>query len=531
MKVFDKSGHELTLVEPPLGKGGEGTVYAIRGHNRVAKIYTSDAASHQAKIEAMASLYGSVSSKPALKEVAWPLAALYEDKACHRFVGFGMRRISQGSRLGDLYAYNQGGSGGIPMRERIDFLIELARMVDALHGLGQVIGDFNDNNIPVLAGGHAALVDADSFHVTVEGRLYKCEVCKSGYVAPEVIRNTRGTTYADCNKETFTASTDHFSLAVHIFRMLFNGVHPFHCVALPDKSGSVPAAIPMEKRVERGETPFFRKVMGVKLPDFAPRVSDFPDYLISCFRRAFVDGRANPAARPTASEWAQVLARYRSDLTVTCGNPAHAHWKNANGCPYCAADKRFGKVAQRAGIVPVAMPAWSSQTVAGGPASPAAAAAIPIQPGIRGHIAAFAAKVTRTKAAFVSTVTPKVPGSLTFHKMAPWQYWLATLGGTLACSAIATDLVAELVFWSMCGWAPTLLLLAPLVVAGVVMTVLFNTFYALTDDGRTVVLAIASSLAGVALVALAYLFCVYVLPYMLAGVLLVLILYGMISEM
>ncbi|MDR9831652.1 hypothetical protein RCJ22_39360, partial [Vibrio sp. FNV 38] len=136
-----------------LGSGGEGSVYAIRDYNRVAKIYTADAASHQKKIEAMASIYGSVSTVPVLKEVAWPLSPLYEDKACRRFVGFGMKRISKGARLGDLYAYNPGTSNLIPMRDRVDFLIELSQMVDALHNLGQVIGDFNDNNIPVQVGG------------------------------------------------------------------------------------------------------------------------------------------------------------------------------------------------------------------------------------------------------------------------------------------------------------------------------------------------------------------------------------------
>ena len=532
MKVYDNSGHELTLVEPPLGSGGEGSVYAISGYNRVAKIYAADAVSHRAKIEAMASIYGGIAANPSLKEVAWPLAPLYGDKARKSFVGFGMRRISKSTRLADLYNYNPGMSGTIPMCERIDFLVELAQMVDALHGLGQVIGDFNDNNIPVLAGGHAALVDADSFHVSVGGRLYKCEVCKPGYVAPEVIRNTRGTTYAEATKETFTKETDRFSLAVHIFKMLFNGVHPFHCVSLPDKSGSVPAAIPIEKRVERGETPFFKSVPGVKLPAYAPRLSDFPDYLTSCFRRAFVDGRSNPSARPTASEWAKVLVRYRSDITVTCSHASHAHWKGAKGCPYCEADKRFGKAASAVGVAIVPKPTpKASPWAAVLPCSSgtAAAATIPVKPGIRGRVAAFAAKVRATKAAIVAAVSPKAPGSLRFGSLAPWQYWFATLAGSVVVGSFASHVVASVVFYRMCGWTPTPLMVAPLVVAGAVMTGLFNTYYATSDDGKTIGLSIAASLVGVALVTLLYLFCVYVLPYLLAGALFVLIIIGMLD--
>lgn len=384
MIVYTDSGKALELAEPALGGGGEGDVYLIKGYKRVAKIYkdAADADSRREKIEAMASFCGRVNGLRELDNVAWPLAALYADPSAKTFVGFGMRRIESDYRLDELYNYPPPSSMRMRMEDKVDYLIDLSSIVDALHSLGQVIGDFNNNNLPVIGGGRkAALVDADSFHTRVGGKVYRCEFCMSGYVAPEVIKNVRGTTYKDCQKETFTINSDNWSLAVHVFRMLFNGIHPYHCQAIPGPTGSLPAPLPQDKRVERGETPFFKNVPGVKAPPYAPEVSAFPDYVVGLFKRAFIDGHSDPSKRPTAAEWKKVLAKYKSELKRCPNEVTHAFHKGAGTCPYCKADGKSVQVATAMVVRPTFHQPGGAGTVPAGTAAAVTNTYIPVRMG------------------------------------------------------------------------------------------------------------------------------------------------------
>lgn len=343
MRVYTAKGTPLDLRDPCLGKGGEGSVFLIEGYeDRVAKIY-EHAEPHRLKVEAMASIGDEVAAIGALSNVAWPLAALYADARQETFVGFGMCRIEGGLSLGEAYEFPPSDKSDMSLRQRISYLINLASLVDGLHSIGQIVGDFNSNNIRLLESGAVGLIDADSFHVCIDGVVWRCEVCLSGYMAPELIRNTRGTTFAACRKETFTVHTDDFSLAVHVFRMLFNGVHPFHCLASFSGQNSIPAPLPLEKRVERGETPFFAKVENVDVPSFAPPVSSVPPFMREMFVRAFVEGVSHPEARPSAYEWSCALMRFGHEIKP-CTSGVHWYWNALEECPYCYIEKCIGLV-------------------------------------------------------------------------------------------------------------------------------------------------------------------------------------------
>lgn len=346
MIVYDQSGTKLELTTK-LGGGGEGSVYAIAGHPKfVAKIYSADAFAHREKIEAMVSMADQVGRIPALGTVAWPMAALYSDAARTAFVGFGMCCVKTRHRLEELHEYPAPAGMRVTQERKVDFLIELCDILAALHQIGQVVGDFNNENVIMCESGRPALVDADSFCARVGGRTYRCEVFNDAIVAPEISRAARaaGGGYASCPEGMFTSHADDYALAVHVFRLLMNGVHPFTCAAVPLPNGSVPAPVKTLVRVERGETPFFKKVPGVRVSPMAPDLKAFPPYLVELFRRAFVDGHANPSSRPTATEWKTALTRYRGEL-VRCPH-GHWHWKDASSCPYCEADARNAKASK-----------------------------------------------------------------------------------------------------------------------------------------------------------------------------------------
>lgn len=350
--AYTKGKTKLNL--SPLGSGGEGTVYEIVGHpNRVAKIYhdesTDQRSKREAKIDAMVAISQSFAFKSAnlSDDIAWPLSPLYDEHG--NFIGFGMNRITATTELDDLYAYPPKNNTAVTIKDRVTCSINLCDVIDRLHQTNQVFGDFNPNNIKIKPNWSVSFVDADSYHVKNAGKEYRCVVCAPGYVAPELIRACKGTTYADCSSATFTKETDRFALAIHIFRMLMNGCHPYICERHLKRAGSAPAPKSTDKRVESGETPFFKTIPNYIAPQYAPDINSFPPYIRDLFRKAFVDGHTNPAARPTAAEWKTALIRYSSELAECKSNHTHHYWRGNGSCPYCAADYRFS---QKMSLVP-----------------------------------------------------------------------------------------------------------------------------------------------------------------------------------
>ncbi len=350
--AYTKGGTKINL--SVLGTGGEGSVCEIAGYpNRVAKIYHDEPADQrikrEAKIDAMVEIGKSSSFRNAnlSDDIAWPLAPLYDEHG--KFIGFGMNKIAVATELDDLYAYPPKKNAAVTIRDRLTCLISLCDVIDRLHQTGQVFGDFNPNNIKIKPDWSVSFVDADSYHVRNSGKEYRCVVCAPGYVAPELIRACKGTTYADCPGATFTRETDRFALAIHIFRMLMNGCHPYICGRHLKRAGSAPAPKSTDKRVESGETPFFKSIPDYVAPGYAPDINMLPQYLRDLFQKAFVDGHINPAARPSASEWKSALIRYSGELIECKSNHSHYYWKGNGSCPYCAADYRYN---QKMGIVP-----------------------------------------------------------------------------------------------------------------------------------------------------------------------------------
>lgn len=345
MEVYTNKKAHLLLNEPPLRSGGEGSVYEIQGFNQkyVAKIYTdaADAKMREEKILQMIAISKTNAFQHELinKYIAWPILPIYNQN--HEFIGFGMERISANIELDDIYTYPPSKNKNISIRDRIDILISLCDAIEHLHNIRQIFGDFNPNNIKVNTNSTVCFVDADSYHIHASGKEYPCIVCAEGYVAPEIVRACNGKPYAECPGKTFTKESDYHALAIHIFRMLENGCHPFSSMRIPTGPGSAPAPLPIDKRVELGITPYFMKVKGYIAPYFAPDVDALPPYILNYFHQALVEGNKNPSKRPTASEWKKALKQFRQELKCCQINPLHYYWKGNSTCPYCEADQRY----------------------------------------------------------------------------------------------------------------------------------------------------------------------------------------------
>jgi hypothetical protein len=315
---------EALALDPALGlgAGGEARVIAIPADPAlVAKLY------HHPTIERARKLALMMEDPPRLDAssatLAWPADLLLDGRG--RFAGFLMPR-AEGPRIFELYNPSTRRKAaplcdhGLLHRAGAN----LAAAFHALHGRGYVVGDVNESNVLVGGGGVVTLVDTDSFQVRdpEDGSVHRSGVGKPEFTPPEL----QGRPFADFDR---TPEHDRFGLAVLLFLLLMEGTHPF--AGRMRSGGETP---PVEERIRRGLFPHHGHD-AVLPPRMAPRFSLLHPGLRALFVRAFVDGHTDPAARPAAAEWRDMLDAARERL-VECGhNPLHRHGSHLDACPWC----------------------------------------------------------------------------------------------------------------------------------------------------------------------------------------------------
>ncbi|HYH82254.1 MAG TPA: TonB family protein, partial [Longimicrobium sp.] len=307
-----------------IGVGGEARVLGIRWDAAsVAKLY------HRPTLEQARKLALMMETPPTLPSgasIAWP-ADLLTDPRGARFAGFLMPR-AEGPRVFEFY--------NPVSRRKTAPLFDWARLhraganlaaaFDGLHAHGYVVGDVNESNILVSpTDASVVLVDADSFQVRGPGprELYRSKVGKAEFTPPEL----QGTHFADVDR---APEHDRFGLAVILFLLLMEGTHPYAC-RMPDGS----EAPPVEERILRGMFPHAPEAEGCRPPRMAPPFYTLDPALQALFLRAFVQGHADPAARPAAAEWAAALVAAEAALATCAANPRHRHAAHVEFCPWC----------------------------------------------------------------------------------------------------------------------------------------------------------------------------------------------------
>ena len=319
-----RSSLERVALDPALeiGAGGEAVVYEVPGHpGLVAKIY------HQAGIERARKLTLMLANPPRMPEgtsIAWPVDLLVRPDG---FAGFLMRR-AQGPRLFEFYnpvtrratapAFHYG------LLHRAGH--NLAEAFHALHAAGYVVGDVNESNLLVHPRTAAVtLVDADSFQVRDQeaGAVFRSRVGKAEFTPPEL----QGVSFNDVDR---APEHDRFGLAVLLFLLLMEGTHPFAVRMQPGGD-----ALPVEERIRRGLFPHASESDEVHPPRLSPPADLLDPGLRALFIRCFVDGHADPAARPTPAEWVRALETAEAALAQCARNPLHRHPPHLSRCPWC----------------------------------------------------------------------------------------------------------------------------------------------------------------------------------------------------
>ncbi|MED5262968.1 MAG: hypothetical protein VX574_11290 [Myxococcota bacterium] len=343
MKVYLRSSDgQRTSIAPGkrIGGGGAGDVFQVASRpGEVVKIYRAETTrqAYAEKIEAMLAvppLFPQVKKgERVLHQLAWPTAVAETETG--KFLGFAMPEIDfkHAISLERMLQKRSRETSGLPAayRHRVVAAFNTAALLTRLHDRGHHVIDLKPVNILLYRENmRLALVDCDGFSILgANKKRYSAEQYTAEYIAPENIRR---------RPAELGESQDRFSLAVIIFRLLNNGIHPYQGrlrnpssgEQLPTLHEGVAAGL-----YAHGLTPHPRLD-----PSFATIHESFSPKLRELFDRAF----QKPSNRPAAREWQEALRIYadpeRGQLR-SCEQNREEHAHFGHGCGWCDLDSRL----------------------------------------------------------------------------------------------------------------------------------------------------------------------------------------------
>lgn len=331
-------GTVLQFEDKPLSQGGEGAVYKQfdeLGHGDIGDLaktfHTGKANGKEEKIKAMLSIEAPLPSS----SFAWPKEILYDVKT-GEFCGYVMYMKYNKEELGKISAQDSKYRTEKYWNFYVTVAKNLAKTIASLHKINQVVGDLNDKNVLVdMETAEVTLIDNDSFHITVDNITHRCCVGMGEYIAPEI----QGINFREADMPTFTKHTDDFSLAILIFKLLMNGLHPFNSSTIDEFS--------IEENIKNGRSPYFQNENKGKSiePPYAPPIDIFPNKLYKLFRVAFNDSKNSPHKRPSAQDFYNELDNLSQENNLElCSNKKHKYPKNMVSCPWCFVEEKMNRL-------------------------------------------------------------------------------------------------------------------------------------------------------------------------------------------
>ncbi len=333
--VYADGNFEKITLGKILNRGGaSGKIYEVENHPQlVAKIFhnTKNSPTNRKKLEAM--LLNKPSFPPVVEtdgveytQIAWPEALLENEQGfC---VGYLMPLINmtEAVSLDHLMQKAVRKKLGLPEKYayRIFAAYNVASMITSLHKCGHYMVDLKPSNVSVYKSNMlVAMVDCDGFSIKGENDRYPAEFVSEEYIYPE------GMTLS-CQE--MGEEQDKFALAVIIFRLLNNGIHPFS--GTPRKNDA--EMLTIQNRIEK-----YHYAYGLWPDKYqAPHPYSLHEYFdkttLEMFERAFVKGEN----RPTAYEWQEHLWKIMHNLKQCKNNPNHVYF-TSKGCGLCMNEDKF----------------------------------------------------------------------------------------------------------------------------------------------------------------------------------------------
>ncbi len=329
----DGSFGKVTLQELINRGGASGKIYSVENKpDKVAKIFHNLAKSHtnRQKLESM--LLNKPNFPPVITDgvqytqIAWPEAILEDEKGfC---VGYLMPLINMDEAVSLDHLMQKAIRKKLKLSEKYAYRIfaayNLAAMVTSLHKCGHYIVDLKPSNVSVYKENMlVAMVDCDGFSIKGEKSRYPAEFVSEEYIYPEGM---------DKSCEEMGEEQDKFALAVIIFKLLNNGIHPFSGV--PRKNDA--EMLTIQNRIEE-----YHYAYGLWPDKYqAPHPYSLHEYFdketLELFERAFTKS----GNRPSAYEWQEHLWKLMHNLKQCKNNHNHVYF-TGKGCGLCMIEDKF----------------------------------------------------------------------------------------------------------------------------------------------------------------------------------------------
>lgn len=317
-----------------INKGGAaGRIFANKNDAKtVAKIYheKNKSSTNRKKLEAMLHnvphLPSETKNGVEYIQIAWPTALLEDEEGfC---VGYLMPKIDTSLAVSLDHLMQKAVRQKLKLSEKYSYRIlaayNLTCMVAAMHQCGHYIVDLKPSNVFVYKSTMSVVMfDCDGFSILGEFGRYPSEYVSEEYIYPEGI---------DQSCEEMGEEQDNFALAVTIFKLLNNGIHPFS--GTPRKKSD--PMLTIQERV------FGYHYSYGLWPDLyqSPHPYSIHEYFdkktLEMFERAFVKGKK----RPTAKEWQEHIG-YLLKIMKQCKKDRNHIYFTAKGCGLCIAEEKF----------------------------------------------------------------------------------------------------------------------------------------------------------------------------------------------
>jgi len=297
--VYLKNGEKLKLFSTGLS-GGEGEIYFVKDNaSNCAKLFHPHSITPELveKIEYM--VYNPLNPS-LLSLIAWPTACLYDTSGPdRRLLGFLMPYIDpshyeEAHKWYDPQDRKEQKKAPLTLAERLLVIYQLATAVHGLHTLGHAVGDLRETNL-LIGLKKIVIIDCDSFQIQKSNSesFYPTHVATAEYLPFEAQGK-------DFSKQSFSRmDSDRFALAVLVFKILMDGVHPYQ-----SQGRLVSHAPSTADKIKRGYFAFDERLHGLHPPPYAPDYhTHVPNAFAICFTQTFVQGHKDPKSRTRPEEF------------------------------------------------------------------------------------------------------------------------------------------------------------------------------------------------------------------------------------
>jgi len=332
--IFSDGHFEREKIGELLNKGGAaGKIYKSITHPQlVAKIFhdKSKSQTNRRKLEAMLvnrpnNTCCSHGEKQFI-QIAWPEAVLEDDEGfC---VGYLMPFIDTKEAVSLDHIMQKAVRKKMNISEsyanRLFAAYNLAYIVASLHRCGHYIIDLKPSNLFLYKEDMiVAVFDCDGFSIKGDNIRYPAEFVSEEYIYPEGMSQS-------C--EQMGEEQDKFALAVILFKLLNNGIHPFS--GTPRKQTDEMLSI--QSRIENYNYAYglwpdsYQSAHPYSMHEY------FDKKTLNLFDRAFMQNQK----RPTAKEWQEHLEELFKQLKTCKNNSEHIYF-TSKGCGICAMEEKI----------------------------------------------------------------------------------------------------------------------------------------------------------------------------------------------